>query len=360
MNNDAYRRRLERDLEAWRAAGHVSAEGAAAILASVGPASARISAATALGLAGAGLLGAAIIAFVMANWDGLPRFGRLALVLTLLAATIIGAIAVDQRKPRLQSGLLMLAALIFPAGLGLVGQMYNLPGEPAGLFAVAAAGAIALAYAGRSAAPAIIAAGFGILAYVSQRHTSPPTLGGDDLGLLALLAALAGLAWIQRGRALIHVTLWFASFALMALLWTLLDGMDDGFAIAAAFASVIWGAVAVWGRHAPRAGAKTLYGYGVWFGLIAFWVWGYAASVGIGHRALALALGLALLTLGRTDRHGWVLGAGVAGTLAAVAAVLADLGLDLMVAAGLFGVFALIAIGWAFVLSRRDRPGAAA
>jgi hypothetical protein len=91
MNDDAYRRRLERDLDKWTQAGWIAPDGGPRILASLPPPNPGLSASTALGFAGAGLLGVAAIAFVMANWDGLPRFGRLGLIVALIAATMGGA-----------------------------------------------------------------------------------------------------------------------------------------------------------------------------------------------------------------------------------------------------------------------------
>jgi len=115
-----------------------------------------------------------------------------------------------------------------------------------------------------------------------------------------------------------------------------------------------------WGRFAPRPGAKTLYGYGAWFALTAFWMFGFAIEGGLAHRAAAIGVGLGLVTLGRLDRHGWVLAAGVVGLLGGVAAVLADLGLNLMSAAGIFLALALAALGVALIMSRRRRAAAEA
>ncbi|MBU6372617.1 MAG: DUF2157 domain-containing protein [Alphaproteobacteria bacterium] len=361
MNDDAYRRRLAQDLERWSAAGWLDAETRARITAELPAPAARLSAATALGFAGAGLLGVAVVAFVMANWDGLPRFGRLGLIAALLAASIGGAVWADGRRPQTQGALLFVATLVFAAGIGLVGQMYNIPGAPWGVYAITAVAGLALAYAGEKAAPGVLGAGFAALAYVS-REGHGPGFDVSDAGLVFAFVAFAGLALLQRKKVLIHTAIWFAGFTLFALLARALDGLKDGMAWAALTASLAWAAAAAWGRFAPRPGARTLYGYGVWFALVAFWVWGYAGDLGLAHRAAAIAIGLGLLALGRIDRHGFVLAAGIIGLLAGVAAALADLGLDLMVAAGLFFVLALGALIGAVALARRpaaSRPGGA-
>lgn len=355
MNDEAYRRRLTRDLERWTAAGWLDSATQSRLLADIPAPAPRLSAATALGFAGAGLLGVAVIAFVMANWDGLPRFGRLGLVAALLAAAIGGAVWADGRRPHAQGALLLIATLVFGAGVGLVGQMYNIPGEPWGAFALTALAGFALAYAGEKAAPGVVAAGFAALAYVS-RDAVAAGLGAADAALVAAFAASAGLALIQRKKVLIHVAIWFAGFTLFALLGHALDWSKKGVQWAAIITCLLWAAAAAWGRFAPRPGARTLYGYGVWFSLIAFWIWGFAADFGLAHRAGGIVIGLGLLALGRTDRHGFVVAAGVVGLLGGVAAALADLGLDLMVAAGLFLVLAVGALIAAMALARRPKP----
>ncbi len=352
MNDDAYRRRLTRDLDRWTAAGWIDAATQARLLADVPPGAPRLSAATTLAFAGAGLLGVAVVAFVMANWDGLPRFGRLAVVATLLGAAIGGAIWADGKRPHAQGALLLVATLVFGAGVGLVGQMYNIPGEPWAAFAMTAIAGLALSFAGEKAAPGIVGAGFAALAYVS-REGMPAGLGAGEAGLVAALAAVAGLALLQRKKVLIHVAIWFAAFTLFVLLGRAFDWSKDGFSTAALATCLLWALAAAWGRFAPRPGARTLYGYGVWFSLVAFWIWGFAGDGGLAHRAAGIAIGLALLALGRTDRHGFVLAAGIVGLLGGVAAALADLGLDLMVAAGLFLVLAVGALAAAMALARR-------
>lgn len=360
MNDDAYRRRLERDLDKWTQAGWIAPDGGPRILASLPPPSPGLSASTALGFAGAGLLGVAAIAFVMANWDGLPRFGRLGLVVALIAATIGGAIWAEGKRPQTQGALLLLAALFFAAGAGLVGQMYNIPGEPWVALALAAGAGLALSAAGDKAAPGIAGAVLAACAYGAFQGSGGHDLGPGEAALIAAFGAVAALALSQRKKPLIHIAIWFAAFTLFAVLARLLEGTAQGASIAAVVSMLAWCAAAAWGRFAPRPGAKTLYGYGAWFALSSFWIWGVVAELGLAHRAAAIVVGLVLLALGRTDRQGWVLAAGIVGTLGGIAVALADLGLDLMVAAGLFLVLAVGALGAAFAMARRGAAAKAA
>ncbi len=91
----SYRRRLESDLDQWIASGLVATENREAILASV-PQGRRLDAATALAAIGAFLAGAAIIAFIAANWGAIPRLVRFAMI---LGAFLAAAFAISSRRP---------------------------------------------------------------------------------------------------------------------------------------------------------------------------------------------------------------------------------------------------------------------
>jgi hypothetical protein len=69
------------------------------------------------------------------------------------------------------------------------------------------------------------------------------------------------------------------------------------------------------------------------------------------HRTLWLAASLGVIVLGRADRHGFSTTVGVISLLGAILAVLLDLGLGLMAAAGLFTGFAVVTAG-----SQLDAP----
>src|ERR1700722_17836044 len=81
----AYKDRVSKDLDRWITAGLVPEGSRAPILAAI-PDPRRLDAAAALAWVGAVLLGIAVIAFVSANWDALPRIARFALLLGVFAA----------------------------------------------------------------------------------------------------------------------------------------------------------------------------------------------------------------------------------------------------------------------------------
>src|SRR5690606_15591650 len=127
----SYRRRLEGDLDQWIASGLVAAENREVILATI-PQSRRLDAATALAAIGAFLAGAAIIAFIAANWGAIPRLVRFAMILAaFLAAAFAGAWAAGRERIVTKNVLLSLAAMIFAAAIGLTGQIFDIAGDEA-------------------------------------------------------------------------------------------------------------------------------------------------------------------------------------------------------------------------------------
>ena len=130
MLDRAYRKRLAADLPKWRAAGWVTPDGAAAILAALPPAGrAAFGLATVVGMFGGLLVGLGVIAFVGANWQEIPRLARLGLLAAGLALAYGAAGLLDRRNLRIFAEVaLLVAGLIFAASIALVGQSYHLSG----------------------------------------------------------------------------------------------------------------------------------------------------------------------------------------------------------------------------------------
>ncbi|HMP63596.1 MAG TPA: DUF2157 domain-containing protein, partial [Phenylobacterium sp.] len=84
-----YKARLAKDLDGWIEAGLVPAASRGAILASAAEGR-RLDAGAALAILGAVLAGLAVIAFVAANWDAIPRLVRFAMILGAFAAAVAG------------------------------------------------------------------------------------------------------------------------------------------------------------------------------------------------------------------------------------------------------------------------------
>src|SRR5690606_35951581 len=85
MNETSYRRRLAKDLPRWKEAGWVTEDGSRSILGSMEEGRPAFGLATIIGVLGALLLGAGVIAFVGANWETMPRIVRFGLLVISLA-----------------------------------------------------------------------------------------------------------------------------------------------------------------------------------------------------------------------------------------------------------------------------------
>lgn len=346
-----YRQRLEQDLDRWIGAGLVPAENRAAILADVGE-NRRLDAATTLAAVGALFLGIAIIAFVAANWDAIPRIVRFVLVLAVFLSLCGGATwAARRERPGLCNGLLALAALVYAAAIGLTGQIFDIAGSPPAALHGAGLAAGLLAVAGRSSGAAmtgLVLLGLGDISDGPFREAAEPPwlIFGAPLGV--------AFAWKWRSAPLAHVAgLGLAVGALLGLM-RLGPPTDTGLLLtAAAFAAAA--AAVRWKRDAAGAVAGPLFGWCVLGALGFFVIAGFegGAFEGLPHRIVWLALSAGLLALARADRHGAAAGLAIVSLIGAVCAILFDLGLGLMSAAGVFLVSALAALIAGWLIRRR-------
>jgi hypothetical protein len=143
MFDGAYHKRLTTDLADWERSGRVSPQAASELRQALGPAPRGWSAASLMAVIGALLLGGALISFVAANWNGLPRLARLTMLLALIAAMFgAGGFARMRREPRIAEICTFLGTIAFGGAIALVGQMYHLPRDFAGGFALWTIGAM--------------------------------------------------------------------------------------------------------------------------------------------------------------------------------------------------------------------------
>lgn len=355
----SYKQKIAADLTRWIDAGLVNADKRDEILATI-PDPRRLDAASALAWIGAVLLGVAAIAFIAANWSDIPRLVRFVLVLGVFAAAAGGAAwCAQHERPRYADGLLTFAALVFAAAIGLTGQIFDIVGDPRAALRGAGVAAFALALAGRSTGAAIAGLAFFGLAdfslgdWISTRTDVPWLCFAAPLGLVltqqwksaplahaSAVALLAALAWTsarleEHGAMLFLTAILLAGVALLARRrWRRADGM--------AFASVFYGWFA--------AGA-----------LIFFVIAGYVADapgLNILHRLAWLVIAGGMVALGRNDQHNAITTVGVLGLIGAIFALLSDLGLNLLAAAGLFFVAALAALVIGLALRQRAKAEA--
>jgi uncharacterized membrane protein len=356
----AYKDRIREDLDRWIGAGLVGADKRDAILATI-PEARRLDAAAALAWVGAVLLGAAVVSFVAANWDITPKLVRFAILLATFVS-VAGAAAWAAHKERALASniLLMVAALVFAAAVGLTGQIFDIAADPRAACYASGLVAFALALAGRSSGAAIVGLVFIALGDVSEREwfsgldtDAPWMLFAAPLGAyLALRWSSAPLAHVSA-LAILYCFGWFAAHT-----------HSRGGALL--FLSVGVGAMAAGARwlHArERPLAGVFYGWFAWGALVLFaaagyapWIEGSRPNIGaILHRLAWLLLSGGLIALGRYDRHALVTTVGVLGVIGAMIALLNDMGLDLLAAAGVFFACAIVALLAGLALRRKAR-----
>ncbi|PIG91768.1 DUF2157 domain-containing protein [Gloeocapsopsis sp. IPPAS B-1203] len=96
------------------------------------------------------LIGLGIITFVAANWQELPRGGKVTLLLSLfIGVNIVGFWLwkhANESRQRLGHGLLLLGALILGANMGLMGQIFHIDAPFYELLLAWGIGVLAMAY----------------------------------------------------------------------------------------------------------------------------------------------------------------------------------------------------------------------
>ena len=126
--------RLPGELSRWESAGIITAEQGQAIRARYSPLElapktvrSRGRLITGLSIIGAVLVGLAVILFFASNWDGIDRWPKLAIILgAIVFAHGLGYYLRYHRDyRRVGSAMVLLACLIYGAGVHLVGQVYN-------------------------------------------------------------------------------------------------------------------------------------------------------------------------------------------------------------------------------------------
>lgn len=148
-----YRGRLERDLKIWIDKGLVDAGTAKAILSEYDGRRTSFSAGRVLTIIAAVLLGLAILLFISANWEALPRVARLlGLVAMIWAFYLAAAYLLVQGRSIVAAAMLILGTLSFGGAMALVGQMYNLSGDELRMMLVWFAAACIVAALFRSSA----------------------------------------------------------------------------------------------------------------------------------------------------------------------------------------------------------------
>ncbi len=127
----SYRKRVTRDLERWREAGWVSADGAKSILSDVAKGGGGLGLPAVLAVLAAALIGFALMSFVAANWQAIPRIVRFGMLVGVIWSAYAAAAALMSRDLKaFGDAAVVVGSAAFGAAIMLVSQMYHIDGNP--------------------------------------------------------------------------------------------------------------------------------------------------------------------------------------------------------------------------------------
>lgn len=133
----AYVQKLKSDLDLWIERGWVTPANAEAILQSAnsGPAQRRMPAI--LAILGAVLIGFAVMSFVAANWNEIPKLVKLIAIFGAMWAAWLAAIPLERRgHPAFAQAAILIGLGLFGGGIMLIAQIYHIvTDDPGGVLA---------------------------------------------------------------------------------------------------------------------------------------------------------------------------------------------------------------------------------
>jgi len=318
----------------------------------------------ALAFVGAVGVGLGVILFFAANWDGIPEFVRLALLL----GGIVGLYAAGDRltgsRPRIGEALLLLGCLLFGASLFLVGQMFNVSTHDPLAFLVWAAAATAGAVLFRSQA-------FAALAVVTFGAWMGYELDEADIdeGILVALPLYGAALYAAGTRFRITVLRVLGAATVLVLLVPLTfagvtdeiartspGGVGTALVIALAVAAVALAAALALDRRRPTA----VWEAGACCAVVA--LFGVATAVDVGPlvpNVFLVALALGALAVGYSAAEPWLVSLGLVAIVVEAAIRFFDFFARIMPrsVAFLLGGALVLALAWALERNRSRLAG---
>ncbi len=209
-------------IDDWQARGILDAETAERLAHDVEQQKTGRSFRTVLVLLAVICLGFGAVTFVAANWDDISRLTRLLIVFgAMWAAWGTAALFHARERTTIAQSFVLLACILFGAGIMLIGQIYHIQGEPRDAVWLWSIGTLVGAGLTRS----VPALSFGVIllniwyfmdiSLFSSRYAT-------QYDILAYFAVAGGLAYWLRSQfagylALLSLTLWTCANALAAL-----------------------------------------------------------------------------------------------------------------------------------------------
>jgi len=244
----SYSSRVRTDIERWTASGLIDASTAEALRRDVEANDRRsLSFGAILAMMAALLFGAAILIFVAANWEALPRPVRVgALFVVIFIGYVGGAVLKNRDHPAIGEALWIVAAAAFGGGIALVGQMYHLTGDESSAVLTWCAGTALAAVLLRSGPLTVAATG------IADGWLVMSLLGGFKLFgqmefphlFVAIAVVLFALSYWTRSRAARHLIL-LSLIAYVGLYAMDRDVLQIAFALVAVSAGLFAAAVFV-------------------------------------------------------------------------------------------------------------------
>lgn len=215
----SYASKVKRDIDRWREAGLIDGDTARSLSLDVernsGPA---ISFGTVLAMMAAALFAAAVLIFIAANWEAIPRLARVGMLFALILAGYVGGAFLKlSGRPAAGEGAWIVAAAGFGASIALIAQIYHMSGDEAEAVFVWGAGtalAAAILRSGSLTAGAVLLAG----AWMVMTASSGRSLSGLPNSYLLVAAGLYVLSFWTRSVLARHLVL-FSLYLFAALFY---------------------------------------------------------------------------------------------------------------------------------------------
>lgn len=225
----SYRKRIERDLVRWREAGWVTPEGETAIRREVTASGYHLGLANSLAILASVLIGFAVMSFVAANWQEMPRLFRVGMLVAALWGSYVTAAMMAQRNMMgFAHAAILLGVGIFGGSIMLISQMYHMDGNIADFLLVWAAGAFLAGLLLRSN-PSLA---FAMVLFVIWGITEALRLERVFWLFLLPWALVSAAFYWQRWRPGLHLSGLALSGFLISLGYRLFDGHAHGLVVA--------------------------------------------------------------------------------------------------------------------------------
>lgn len=242
-----YNERLRSDIERWRSAGLIDGRTADALAADMETRrSDGFTFGNVLAIMAAILVGAAILVFIAANWEGIPRLARVGTLFALIAASYVGGAWLKQRDHvGFGEGLFLIGAVTFGGAIALIGQMYHLTGDETQAVLTWCLGTVVAALGLRS--PVLtVAAVLIAVAWFLMREFDYSYEARHAHGFLLVGAVIWAVSYWTESRAARHLLL----LSLILYAWTI--GISGDWAAAVGLGLALVSAVvflAAWWAH---------------------------------------------------------------------------------------------------------------